>query len=319
MTAPSPRRAASGCLPRLLLALASLALAFAAGEVLVRRLYPPISPLRDIIVKVPDERGYVLRPNTRQEFAGTLARFAHPTLLQINAQGLRDDQPTTAAPPAGRTRISTYGDSENFCWAVALEDTFQRRLEAADGKLSVLNFGIPGYNIANVAKHIEATAPLYRPALLIYVIHPNDFEGPVRFVDLPVHSELIMRLAALYYIKVWKPRQLLERRTPAAIRNFTAQLLRIERFCARGRIPLAIALLDRGDSFVLRLDRELEQYFLDPRCQAQRVIDFTPVMRGFPKLDDHMPAAAHVELARIVRRVLQAGEGSGCWPRLGAF
>jgi hypothetical protein len=259
-------------------------------------MYSPISPLQKIVVEVNDERGYVLKPDTRIKFEGVISRFSHPIIWQINAQGIRENKLVEYRPPNNKFRIATYGDSETFGWSVDFDYTFQEQMEQIDSTFEVINFGVPGYNISNIAKHIEQTAGQFKPDLLIYIIHSNDFESPLKFNRLNIDSELIRRLVYLYFIR-WKKKQFENRRSPLVISKFVSELHRITNFCKENNIPFAIAFLDWNDRFVLRMNKEVSEYFLDPKNYDNRVFNLSPIIGSYPKVDDHLSKEAHRRLA----------------------
>lgn len=67
------------------------------------------------------------------------------TLYSANASGFRANRNYPEVPPENVIRISTYGDSFTHCDDVNNAETWQNQIEQMDGKLEVLNFGVPGY------------------------------------------------------------------------------------------------------------------------------------------------------------------------------
>ena len=64
-----------------------------------------------------------------------------------NPQGVRApvDRVYAPQPPAGKVRVVCVGDSFTHGDGVALEDTWEAKLEGLDGRLEVLNMGTPAY------------------------------------------------------------------------------------------------------------------------------------------------------------------------------
>ncbi len=100
--------------------------------------------------------------------------------VAINAQGLRD-RPVELAKPAGARRIACIGDSIAFGMGAA-QDPFDVQLEErlAAGRpsgapaIDVLNFGVPGYNVGQIAAALEKRAAAFAPDLVVYLYCLND-------------------------------------------------------------------------------------------------------------------------------------------------
>ncbi|MGA7992540.1 MAG: hypothetical protein WCC53_13965 [Thermoanaerobaculia bacterium] len=92
------------------------------GEGAVRLVSLPLAPFREITMFVDDGRHYVPTPNRRIAFRGMTTEISPPVTWEFNAQGIRGGSLVSPAPPPGRIRLATYGDSEAFGWAVDLEE-----------------------------------------------------------------------------------------------------------------------------------------------------------------------------------------------------
>ena len=75
-------------------------------------------------------------------------------------------------------------DSIAFGYWVAEEDGFPGQLEAmlneagrADGRVEVLNFGVPGYNLDQEIEALRARALAFAPDLVVVAFCLNDLEG----------------------------------------------------------------------------------------------------------------------------------------------
>lgn len=266
----------------------------------VLRLFPVRTPrLRAVVSMVDDERVYVLRPKGSFDFLGVRERLPQPVTWQVNAQGLRSAVSVPPRPPRNRFRIATYGDSETFGWSVDLEDSFQALMERFNPGIEVLNFGVPGYNIDGVARHIEETAGVYSPDLLLYVVHPNDFEPPVRLFDSVLwQSELARRSVYLYYMFAYKRIHRTGRRTPERISSFVSGLRRIVRVAEQNDMELVLGFLDWDDRTVLQHDGILRRYFLGE--STARALDLSPFYVDDLKVDDHLSQVAHRMLAQYL-------------------
>jgi hypothetical protein len=165
----------------LALAVAAALLAAVAAEVLVRLL--GVGPQVGLVYREWFEPSgnprlrYALRPGA--------ADGAH----RISAAGHRGDD-VPEAPPEGSFRIAAIGDSVTFGFEVRREEAWPQQLaallagSAAPGapRFEVLNFGVTGYDVHQVAERARVLALRYSPHLLVYGYVLNDpqdwsFEG----------------------------------------------------------------------------------------------------------------------------------------------
>ena len=99
---------------------------------------------------------------------------------RINAHGMRD-RDVRLEKAAGTRRIAVLGDSIAFGYWVAEADAFPRQLErllseAGTGPIEVLNFGVPGYNVAQETEVLRERALPFAPDLVIVALCLNDLE-----------------------------------------------------------------------------------------------------------------------------------------------
>jgi lysophospholipase L1-like esterase len=100
---------------------------------------------------------------------------------RINRQGMRNREVETEKP-AGTRRIAILGDSIAFGYWVAEDDAFPRQLEkmltstAEHAAVEVLNFGVPGYNVAQETEILRERALDFDPDLVIVALCLNDLE-----------------------------------------------------------------------------------------------------------------------------------------------
>lgn len=234
---------------------------------------------------------YGLKPDTRIVFSGLHEPLPRPVTWAINAQGIRAD--AEIPPRSSKFRIATYGDSEAFGWGVEVADSLQGQMEAIDGSVEVINFGVPGYNAENIADHIERTVPEFEPDLIVYLVHKNDLDDAFRVGDAAVSSSLV-RLARFAYYRVFKqPQEKRLRESPERIARFRAQIERIETFAASRGVPLMLAFL-KWDNRALLPDSGKHEGVLPRHLNADSVVD------GEPKADSHLTAAAYRKLAAFL-------------------
>ena len=101
---------------------------------------------------------------------------------RVNELGLRGPE-TTIEKPSGVRRIAVLGDSIAFGYWVSDAQGFARQLElllngaAAPGRVEVLNFGVPGYNLEQEIEMLRARALAFSPDLVVVLLCLNDLEG----------------------------------------------------------------------------------------------------------------------------------------------
>ncbi len=101
--------------------------------------------------------------------------------VQINAQGMRQG-PVERASEHSHLRIAVIGDSLAFGmgadpaghFSVHLEEFLNRPEFPLTDPVEVLNFGVPGYNISQVASVLEHRVLKYQPDMVVYVYCLND-------------------------------------------------------------------------------------------------------------------------------------------------
>lgn len=154
-----------------LLALASLALALLAAELLVRAL--DIGPHFQVVFRESVEPsddpqlGYALRPGARDGRS------------RISQAGLRDRE-YEHPKPAGVFRIVTIGDSVTYGSGGPREAAWGEQLEAllerfgSGARFEVLNLGVPGYHIGQSVQRLRVTGLAFEPDLVLYGYVLND-------------------------------------------------------------------------------------------------------------------------------------------------
>jgi lysophospholipase L1-like esterase len=165
--------------PRVLLAVASVAVAAGVGEAVLRGLAPdrPSFYVRDAAAL------YRLRPGTRARYHYPWMPPGEEVLVSINSRGFRG-----AELPARKTgsRAVVYGDSFIEARSTRLEDTFPARLEAAlrDGRagpVEVVNAGVSGYGPDQVLARLDADLAQLQPDLVVVGLYAgNDWGDIVR-------------------------------------------------------------------------------------------------------------------------------------------
>lgn len=162
---------------RCLIALTVSGLLLLVAEVIARRGVPQsqITPYCTARIEgLPAE----LRPNFETLWQGAQ--------VKTNSRGFRG--PEFGEPEDGVLRIALVGDSFAFGSGVDWEDTLGVRLEFALASLGqravVLNCGVPGYNIGNVAANVEAYVLGFQPDIVVYLAFANDVDPPLHYGEI---------------------------------------------------------------------------------------------------------------------------------------
>lgn len=185
-----PTRQPTGAVTAAALVAAGIAAACAIGEVGTRLLWRPPSERAPQRQPPPPE----LSPIT----GGILG------LAAANAEGLYRGVPFrnnsagfrgrefSPQPPAATLRIAIAGDSFTMGDGVPAEDAYPQRLEVllrrrGCGDVEVLNFGLAGLDIRQIAQRARKLGGQFHPHVLVYGLTVNDIEGPAyRQVSSPL-------------------------------------------------------------------------------------------------------------------------------------
>ena len=122
---------------------------------------------RDIYMAAEGDLVYQPRPQSSLDMPYGWAGF--------NASGMRDRREYPLQAP-GRKRLAIIGDSlvwsEHLHWLYSLPSALE--IELGDETLDVLNFGVSGYDINQVALWYEKAVRPYKPDLTLVVYCLND-------------------------------------------------------------------------------------------------------------------------------------------------
>ncbi len=279
-------------------------------EIVIRKFSPEQtdSPLTRLIHASYDERKYTPKPNVSIEFYGIHTQLDIPVMWNINAEGFRSDK-SLKKKSNNTLRMATYGDSEVFGWSVDFNDTFQEQIEELDKKLEVLNCGVPGYNIHQIAKHIERMNGLTNPDIILYIINPNDFDSPTTYNKSVANSkivkiQLIRKLFIVYEFIKWKIDEK-RRRSPKVINKFIEELINIKQFCEYNNTYLIIAFINSEDKFVLYKNEDLGNYFLETDSFSNHIVEISSATDSCEKIDLHYTKECHQLISVIIYNHLQ--------------
>ena len=102
---------------------------------------------------------------------------------RVNELGLRGPEATTEKTP-GVGRVAVLGDSIAFGYWVSDGQGFARQLEtllndgaSTGGRVEVLNFGVPGYNLEQEIEVLRSKALAFSPDLVVVLFCLNDLES----------------------------------------------------------------------------------------------------------------------------------------------
>lgn len=103
-----------------------------------------------------------------------------PFRVTINGQGLRGSRDYPENPPPGVTRIAMIGDSCTFGEEVDDDQTLPFHLETMLADTEVLNFGVHGYGLGEMALQLEDVFAFKPNIILLVLTLPSDFGRTVQ-------------------------------------------------------------------------------------------------------------------------------------------
>jgi len=265
--------------------------------------------------------------------------------LVVNRYGIRDDSDDLAADAR---RVALLGDSFGFgIWQTqqeTLSGQAQRLLATRppdDRPIKVLNIGVPGYAVAEVAENFEVKDAIYDFDDALYVLNLNDFtrrdtiyegadNGLYRmYRPASWHTRHLLRKA--YYR--WKKhghlggsvetsdgwyRWLLEGNKAFARR----QLGRMAAYAQERGIRFAVLILPVGSAFdadgnyrLADLTRELREILAEPRIESiDPASQFSAGPADFIDATEHPTEKGNQLLARVVVRWIDGQAGQEAVP-----
>jgi hypothetical protein len=300
---PSSKKKIISILGWAIVILIPLAILLVATELTLRLLLPEINVLTRIIEPTSDSRNFILKANTKIHYQGLYEKHK-PVTWKINQQGLRSDR--IEKNTSNKFRVLTYGDSETYGWSVDIQNSWQRRMEKIDPNIEVLNFGIPGYNVENVADHMQHTITEYHPSMLIYFFNKNDFYPAFKFnpVLSRSYTYLVFRMG-LYMLS--KDKRKAWRKSLQGEEFLQAQIKRMIGFSNQYKVPLYILVMHW--EYVNPI-----QQITKPQNNNLKIIDIEEVVEKFPKIDAHLTEPAHLELAKYLCNQISQNKPAKCTP-----
>lgn len=253
-----------------LLVLGSIAFALLLGEGACR-----LAGYGRLEMYRPDrELGWILEPGQR-----TITRVGHLP-VRINDEGFRDD-PVDRPKPVAVVRIFALGGSSTFGWGVRDRDVYHQLLErmlndsaraaGARTRFEIVNGGVIGYNLWQVAHSMRRIAQEYQPDGFLVAYTFNDAWNPVGHLNeqeldrvlTGVRRKNLLRSSALFnWLIELRARRLAERAgsgrvddelasaqtgdtsaTPAELAAYRAILDSIAALAKRAHLSLAFTVL----------------------------------------------------------------------------
>ena len=154
---------------RLALASFVLLLGLGASEIVLRIAWRKTKPAGEQSWHEYDER---LGWRNKKSFKTTVDRTPEgalpvPFVVELDAQGLRDERDMAPEPSAGVTRIACVGDSFTFGYRIAGTDAYPKRLEVELGAgYETWNWGVCAYGLDQMVLHLDDVLAS-RPALVV--------------------------------------------------------------------------------------------------------------------------------------------------------
>ena len=97
-------------------------------------------------------------------------------MLSINSHGIRDADDELHT---GKRKIALLGDSVTFGTGHSQEDTIsemlQEKLDGSRASVKVLNFGVPGYGLDELAELLRNKNAVYSVNHVVFILNANDF------------------------------------------------------------------------------------------------------------------------------------------------
>jgi lysophospholipase L1-like esterase len=298
---------------KIIITVAMTLLTLAAAELLLRLLPPDLSSMRqllDIDESLP--MAYRLKASTTVSFNGMYERLPEPVEWQTNDSGIRSTR--NYEPKSSKFRILTFGDSDIFGWSVNHHETFQQQMEAIDQQVEVINFGIPGYNVTNIADYLHMVIQDYQPNMVMYVVNKNDYDDAIQFGSLIADSAIFLRLRLLYHVTLAKPERIRLRHSVERRELFADEVLRMYQTSKEQGAAFVLGFIKwQNWNDLIELQNGQHPVVKLANAGSITVINTQPSFVGQPRFDDHISAPGYESMAALICREL-AGASGGCVP-----
>jgi len=169
-------------LKRLSLLLATLVVALAAAELVLRLFFPQWTVARVQSGSIPMYRAHPqLLAETTPNFRGSLSEREFDVAVELNSMGYR--QREIEPEKRGQTRVLVIGDSFTFGHGVEGEQAYPRQLErllseGSGREVEVINAGIPGRWVDQYYLELKLKGVALDPDLVLVGLYiKNDLDG----------------------------------------------------------------------------------------------------------------------------------------------
>jgi hypothetical protein len=209
-----------------------------------------------------------------------------------------------------------YGDSEVFGISVPIGGTIASQMEALDSRVEALNLGVFGYNAAQVAEHVERTAPLYHPDMVVYVVNENDTYDAIKPAPIVALSKVLQLIYFGYRVFYVEPEQRLLRYAPERLAALNRELGRVAAWCAQHDVPVLFALF-KWDHEPAQL-ADLKKRYAPGEAKNMKfrltLMDLDAATAGERKLDHHLTSSGYRKIAVALCDAISGSHASGCIP-----
>ena len=272
-------------------------------EIALRIYLPQVNFLTQIIQPSQDSRSFLLKPNTTLTYEGLYQQ--HESIIwEVNQQGLRSDRLENKT--SDKFRILTYGDSETYGWSVSISDTWQRQMEKIDPTIEVINFGIPAYNVENIADHMKHTLPDFDPDMVIYFYNKNDYYPAFSYNPILSRSYTYLVTRMVIY-QLNKDKRKAKRISPKGAEFISKHVLKMIELCKSNQAPLYILVTHNKYTQPLKSIAKNNK-------ETVYIIDAEKTVDKFPDIDNHLPAKAHHALANYICSAISQTNSGKCSP-----
>ncbi len=262
------RKLVFATLPLLLLAL----LAVIVGEAFLRTRYDETAAIRGVTQwQTAEWENMIYRWDIYHPIRGwtNLPGYKStddvPFKVTINSQGLRGTREYAKQPPNGIQRVLVLGDSTVFGEEVDDDETVPAILETKMTGVEVLNLGVHGYGMGQVALRLEEEGLALEPDLVVVIYLDYDFlrdplpdffhakptfqleEGALRIANVPVpefsrEPWVVRHSYAVAWIWGWSNRlkPISSRRLADQLAVTSAILDRMQASCSERGVPLTL-------------------------------------------------------------------------------
>jgi lysophospholipase L1-like esterase len=210
--------------------------------------------------------------------------------IRTNRYGFRDDDYESKDKPRGVYRIAFIGDSVTLGLGVEAEETFVAQFEVLAERflpervVQAMNFGVDGYNTAQVHELLVAKVARFSPDEVVYAMCLNDFDfrqasgKKMRYFRKP--KSFFMEAMERRYLRLFRVeyhRYSFEKNQEVVF----DYILRMNRFANREGIGFQVAILpifprDEGsfDDYELAdVNARISNYLMDHDVQVLDLLD----------------------------------------------